>query len=87
MNNFITLFFELNDTISFNKTFGINLSNKANYEHILRENIMNDLISGIDEKLIEISGNESDKIEETLFFYPIKGAINRLANQIYLDNQ
>jgi hypothetical protein len=87
VSEFVDLFFELNETVNFKNTFGINMSRKDELLKLLKENIHNDLISGINEKLKEVLGNETDKIEESLFFYPLKGAINRLAAKIYYDNK
>ena len=57
------------------------------YKDFLKEKIKNDLISGIKEKIKDSQDNIDINIEETLFFYPLVGAINRLAFKIYNDNK
>ncbi|MDP1810810.1 MAG: hypothetical protein Q8K66_05325 [Sediminibacterium sp.] len=57
------------------------------YKLLLKENVANDLVSGIKDKISEANDNVDINIEETLFFYPLKGCINRLANQIHNDNK
>lgn len=85
--SFIDTFFNYNIKFNFFENFGINPKNLEKYKLLLKENIANDLISGIKEKILEANDNIDINIEETLFFYPLKGSINRLANQIYNDNK
>ena len=40
------------------------------------------LKSGLDLKKIDLSGNTNTNIEETLFFYPLVGALNNLAYKV-----
>jgi hypothetical protein len=49
--------------------------------------LKSDLIDGIRQKLAEVEGNADVEITETLFFYPLIGAINRLAYSIQKNNQ
>jgi hypothetical protein len=85
--SFIDTFFGYNSKFNFFENFGINPKNLEKYKLLLKENIANDLVSGIKEKIAEANDNVDINIEETLFFYPLKGCINRLANQIHNDNK
>lgn len=85
--HFIDTFFNYNAKFNFFDNFGINPKNLDNYKLLLKSNIANDLVSGMKEKIAEANDNIDINIEETLFFYPIKGCINILAYQIYNDNK
>ena len=87
VNNFIDLFFSLNSKISFKDEFGINPKNLDDYKTVVKKNIKNDLISGIKNKISEVTDSMDSSIEETLFFYPLIGSLNRLANTIHLKNK
>jgi hypothetical protein len=86
VSGFIDTFFSYNSKFNFFENFGINPKNFDKYKSLLKENIENDLISGIKEKVSEANNNVDINIEETLFFYPLRGGINKLANQIVNDN-
>jgi hypothetical protein len=85
-NTFIDRFFEWNGKINYYNTFGINPGNFEKYKEYLKEDIKSYLIDGMDEKLKETQDNINVNIEETLFFYPLNGALNKLAYKIYTDN-
>lgn len=81
---FIEDFFDLNDKnlINFQEYFGIAGGNLENYKSILLDNLDNFLAEGIDQKVSEMQGNLGMEIGETLFFYPLIGALNNLAFEI-----
>lgn len=83
---FIDKFFDWNNKINYYKKFGINPSSFDKYKIYLKEDIKSYLIDGIDEKLKETQDNINVDIEETLFFYPLNGCLNKLAYKIYADN-
>lgn len=85
--NFIDTFFNYNTKFNFYDKFGISPKNLENYKNLLKENVANDLVSGMKEKILEANDNTDINIVETLFFYPLKGCINKLAYQIYNDNK
>lgn len=85
--NFIDTFFDYNTKFNFYENFGINPKNLDKYKNLVKDNIANDLVSGMKEKISEANDNTDINIEETLFFYPLKGCINKLAFQIYNDNK
>ena len=83
---FIDKFFIWNTKFNYYQNFGINPKGLHEYKEQLKDKIKVDLISGIREKLSETNDNVDIDIEETLFFYPLVGAINRLANKIQQNN-
>jgi hypothetical protein len=87
VSSFIDLFFALNARYNYYSYFGIDGKGFAEYKEILKSRLKSDLIDGIRQKLAEVEGNEDVEITETLFFYPLIGAINRLAYSIQKNNQ
>ena len=53
-----------------------------NYRKWLTTDLMEYLKSGHQMKLNELAGNQNVNVEETLFFYPLVGVLNRLAYKI-----
>lgn len=83
--DFITFFFGLNTDFSFMKKFDINPSFLDKYKAYLGERALDNLKTGLKEKTLELQGLNDVHIEETLFFYPIKGALNHLTFKIYSE--
>lgn len=83
--HFIDTLFSLNKTIPFKDYFGINPKNLDSYRNYLTENALDDLKLGIKEKVKELNGELDAEIDETLFFYPLIGALNHLAFKIQTD--
>ena len=79
---FIDFFFALNGRYNYYSYFGIDGKGFAEYKEILKSRIKSDLIDGIRQKMQEVEGNADVPVTETLFFYPLIGAINRLAYSI-----
>jgi len=86
-NNFLDLFFSLNTDFNFTNNFGVNPLQLEKCKEILTEDAMEFLKSGIENKLKDLNGNENIDLEETLFFYPLIGGLNRLAFKIYSEMQ
>jgi hypothetical protein len=87
VNTFIDLFFALNSKFNYYQYFGIDGKGFAEYKELLKSRIKSDLIDGIRLKLSEVEGHADVNITETLFFYPLVGAINRLAYQSHKNHQ
>jgi hypothetical protein len=87
VNAFIDLFFGLNARFNYYQHFGIDGKGFGAYKELLKSRVKSDLIDGIRQKMAEVEGNADVNITETLFFYPLIGAINRLANSIQKNNQ
>lgn len=83
--NFIDWVFNLNKELSFKNYFGINPSHLDTYRMFLKENVLDDLKSGIAEKMKELDGDHEVNLEETLFFYPLIGGLNNLAYKIHSE--
>ncbi len=84
-NMFIEMLFSLNKNIPFKDNFGINPKNLEYYKKYLIENANDYLVEGIQLKLKELNGELDTEIEETLFFYPLVGALNHLAFKIQTE--
>jgi hypothetical protein len=84
---YIDKFFEWDRQFNYYRHFGVNPARFEQYRKLLRDKVRNDLQSGIKEKLKEVAGNVNVDLEETLFFYPLVGAMNRLAFQIYNETK
>lgn len=82
VNEFMQLLFAIHTEYNFTHHFGVNPSHLANYKQLLQEDLMEYLKSGYQLKLKELSGNQDVNVEETLFFYPLTGALNRLVFKI-----
>jgi hypothetical protein len=81
VENFIDFFFSLNKSFNFENELCVS----PNYTHLAKETLKNNLSSYLSEgvALKTKAMTEEDKaLEETLFFYPLIGAINNLAYQI-----
>ncbi|WP_367752447.1 hypothetical protein [Flavobacterium sp. WC2430] len=84
-NHFIELFFNLNKEFKFKDKFGINPSNLNDYLFMVKENSLDNLKLSINEKKKEIKNDLNIELEETLFFYPLIGALNNLAHKIQTE--
>lgn len=75
---FVELLFSLNKTF---KDLDMNTGKLEEYKRILISNLNQNIQDGIDSKLEEVLATASldDPIEETLFFYPLIGALPKLA--------
>jgi len=82
VTSFIDLLFDIHSEFNFTKKFGVNASNIEFYQKILKEDLMQHLKSGIENKIDELNGNTNIEVEESLFFYPLIGALNKLAYKI-----
>ena len=81
IDRFFNFFFGLNEDLDFDNNFGVNKAVIAKVKEICCSDAMTFLNKGLTINRTEIDNN--DKIEETLFFYPLKGIINSLSQVIY----
>ena len=79
---FIDKFFSWNKKLNYYNYFGINPGNFERYKTSLKEDLKTFSLAGVEEKLQEVQDNTDVDIDETLFFYPLKGALNKLAYKI-----
>lgn len=86
VRNFLGFVFDLNREFSFKNNFDSSEASLA----VAREECVRDLLTylknGLEKKRREVSA--SDRVEETLFFYPLSGVLNALITAIYkMNNQ
>ncbi len=86
---FIDFFFALNQEFSFTRNLNVSARSLAIAQQELRTHLDTSLMDGIQRKENEVAAEFSgmadalsSPIEETLFFYPLIGAINKLANAL-----
>jgi hypothetical protein len=83
---FIDRFFGWHDKYNFNGKFGINPLMFDKYREWLKEDMRQYLLAGIREKMEDVQESAASNVEETLFFYPLTGGLNKLAYNIQLNN-
>lgn len=71
----------MNADFNFDENFGVTLNSLKIAKCICYKDLSTFLEKGIAQRREEAEGQ--DKIEETFFFYPIKGALNALSQAIY----
>ena len=88
-NAFIDFFFALNQQFSFARNLNVSSRSLVVAQQELRTHLDTSLMDGIQRKESDLSAEFSGMsdalgapIEETLFFYPLIGAINKLANAL-----
>jgi hypothetical protein len=86
VKTFIDLVFGLHTEFNLTKNFGVNPAKIEDYKIILKEDLMQYLKSGLENKTQELSGNTNINVEEPLFFYPLVGSLNKLAFKIVTQN-
>jgi len=80
--DFLDFFFDINKTLPFRDTFGIEkdvLDYAKNFLFTKKEDALK---MGIQNKLSEINNHEDEEIGETLFFYPLVGSLGALAYEL-----
>jgi len=81
VKEFFDFFFSLNKTLNFTENFGVD----ASILKAVKKVCMNDAITFLNRGLhnAQAEGDAQGKIEETFFFFPIKGIINALSTFIF----
>lgn len=80
----IQLFFDLNDKFSYTDKFETERSKWNIVQQYCQRDIAGYLKNGIDARKEEIEQNGTEpRIEETLFFYPLIGILNMVAQEVY----
>ncbi len=82
VKSFVNLLYYLHSEYNFTHHFGVNPAYMEEYKGYLQQDLMEFLKSGKQMKMNELAGNHDVSVEETLFFYPLVGALNRLAFKI-----
>lgn len=81
VNRFCSLFVSLNDEFSYSEIFSADMSKWQVVEETCKRDIKKYLQDGINKKMHEI--DLKGKIEETFFFYPLVGILNKMAQEVY----
>ena len=85
VRNFIDTFMALNYNINYNRNFGVNIAKLDFYTAELKTDLMQYLLQGIDRtQQLSGMGNQAE-VEESLFFFPLVGALNSLARRIVIQ--
>jgi len=82
VNIFIDMLFDLDKELNLSDKFGINSSMLSKYRSVLKEDLITKLRSELDKKAAETKDNTEARIQESLFFYPIAGALVQLSHEI-----
>lgn len=86
VSKFFDFTFEtLDKAIDFDNCFGVTKESIEIARTVCQKDLMTYLDKGIAQRLDESNGK--NKIEETVFFYPIKGVINAISQEIYQNLQ
>lgn len=81
VKDFFDTLFKLNDKFDFDENFGVEKFAMNLARDLCRKDLSTFLNKGINMNTAEY--DLTDKLEETLFFYPIKGVLNALSQEIY----
>ena len=86
--NFIDILFNLinNRDVFDAGVFVVNLERLGDYKEALSKNVWNYINQGLALRLNEIDNPDNQILEETLFFYALKGCIHDLINAIQVNN-
>lgn len=82
VKEFINILFKINNRFNYTNNFRVNAARLDDYKNILNEDLGMFLKTGLQLKKQELAGNENVNIEESLFFYPLVGALNKLASSV-----
>ncbi len=84
IKQFNQFFLTINSKIDFKDTFGVSSKSLEFFQQEINKYLLDFLFDGLEyiKKLDEISTNDDKVIEETLFFYPLIGAINNLSSHL-----
>lgn len=75
----------MNAVFNFDKNFGVKTSSLRIAQEIAKKDLYTYLEKGISQRKEETENN--DMIEETFFFYPIKGGLSAISAEIYKELQ
>lgn len=81
--NFIDLFFKLHKEVNFSKEFGANPATIPLAQRALTGKAKEYLLLGLEQQLESLKEDPSVEVSESLFFYPLVGALNKLAYDVY----
>lgn len=71
----------MNEAFDFDDNFGVTSSSVRIAQETAEKDLLTFLEKGISQRMEEAETN--DMIEETFFYYPIKGVLNAISAEIY----
>lgn len=80
VNSFLDLVLNLNSEMNYEKSFGISGKSIETLKIVRTEDLKSFIIQGIEEAE-EDAGGKMATVEQTLFFFPLIGLLNRLASE------
>lgn len=80
---FIDKVFYWNEKYNYYNKFGAKPGSFDNLKITMKEDLKLYLKAGLEDKLKEVQENNNINIEETLFFYPLVGVLNKMAQNIF----
>ena len=75
----------MNSKFDFNRNFGVTRESIELAKTEAKKDLRTYLEKGLSQRSDEV--NVNDKIEETFFFYPIKGVLQSISNEIFKSLQ
>jgi hypothetical protein len=81
LTEYFNLLDGMNTKLNFNKSFGISNASYETFKNMRMENCKDYLLREIEDRKIDVS-DVNGNLEETLFFYPLKGLLNELATKV-----
>jgi len=83
VNKFNSFFLNLNNQFNFNDYFNVSEKSMEVFKEELNKHLRDYLEEGLEfNKKLDNVGTEDKELEETLFFYPLIGAINNLSSHL-----
>jgi hypothetical protein len=67
--------------MSFHNSFGVSHKSYEIFKGLRQDNLKDYLLTGIENRKKDV-GKDDSKINETLFFYPFIGLLNKLATEV-----
>lgn len=83
VSTFIDKFFGWNEQYYYPKKFGVNPSSLNVQKQAIKDDVLQFLMAGVKEKLTEEKDNMELMVEETLFFYPLRGILHKMAKRLH----
>lgn len=81
IHKFFDLLDQIDSEMSFKNSFGVSDASYNLFKEIREDNLMDYLLTGINERKEDVGKEDSD-INETMFFYPLRGLLNKLASKV-----
>ena len=83
VNEYLDFVKRLNQSFSFADQFGVSKNSIQHLDGVCRRDLDEYLSKGIYRKLNEMNEDTNEKVQETMFFYPLIGVISALNTEIY----